>query len=98
MEILEVTEDNIKEYEEFLDRSMSSSRDEVASVKNYIYQHYEEDLSLENWRKSLSVFRIPQFYLQKRDRHEFEPIYTCVPDGEGKRTSLQHQYEGGTGQ
>ena len=80
MEILEVTEDNIKEYEAFLDRSMSSSRNEVAAVKNYIYQHYEEDLN------------------QKRDRHEFEPIYTCVPDGEGKRTSLQHQYEGGTGQ
>lgn len=26
---------------------MSDSRDEVASVKNYIYQHYAEDLSLE---------------------------------------------------
>ena len=26
---------------------MSGSRDEVASVKNYIYQHYAEDLSLE---------------------------------------------------
>ena len=47
MEILEVTEDNIKEYEAFLDRSMSSSRNEVAAVKNYIYQHYEEDLNLE---------------------------------------------------
>ena len=47
MEIVEVTEDNIKEYEEFLDRSMSSSRNEVAAVKNYIYQHYEEDLNLE---------------------------------------------------
>ena len=31
MEILEVTEDNIKEYEAFLDRSMSDSRNEVAS-------------------------------------------------------------------
>ena len=78
---------------------MSSSRNEVAAVKNYIYQHYEEDLNLEMLaEKVLSVFRIPQFYLQKRDRHEFEPIYTCVPDGEGKRTSLQHKYEGGTGQ
>lgn len=47
MEIVEVTEDNIKEYEAFLDRSMSSSRNEVAAVKNYIYQHYEEDLNLE---------------------------------------------------
>ena len=47
MEILEVTEDNIKEYEAFLDRSMSSSRNEVAAVKNYIYQHYEDDLNLE---------------------------------------------------
>ena len=47
MEILAVTEDNIKEYEAFLERSMSTSRNEVATVKNYIYQHYEEDLNLE---------------------------------------------------
>jgi two-component system response regulator YesN len=47
MEILAVTEDNIKEYEAFLERSMSASRNEVATVKNYIYQHYEEDLNLE---------------------------------------------------
>lgn len=47
MEILSVTEDNIKEYEAFLERSMNSSRNEVTAVKNYIYQHYEEDLNLE---------------------------------------------------
>ena len=47
MEILEVTEENIREYESFLERSMSESRNEVAAVKNYIYQHYEEDLNLE---------------------------------------------------
>lgn len=47
MEILEVTEENIREYESFLERSMSESRNEVAAVKNYIYQHYAEDLSLE---------------------------------------------------
>lgn len=77
----------------------SSSRNEVAAVKNYIYQHYEEDLNLEMLAEKVYLSSgIPQFYLQKRDRHEFEPIYTCVPDGEGKRTSLQHQYEGGTGQ
>ena len=46
-QILAITQENIKEYEEFLERSMSDSRDEVASVKNYIYQHYAEDLSLE---------------------------------------------------
>ncbi|MBU5479738.1 response regulator transcription factor [Blautia sp. MSJ-19] len=46
-EILAVTEDNIREYETFLSRSMSESRNEVASVKNYIYQHYKEDLNLE---------------------------------------------------
>lgn len=45
--ILEVTEENIREYEEFLNRSMSESRDEVAAVKNYIYQHYKDDLNLE---------------------------------------------------
>ena len=46
-QILAITQENIKEYEELLERSMSDSRDEVASVKNYIYQHYAEDLSLE---------------------------------------------------
>lgn len=46
-EILDVTEENIKEYEAFLERSMSSSRNEVAAVKNYIYQHYDEDLNLD---------------------------------------------------
>ena len=46
-QILAITKENIKEYEAFLERSMSESRDEVASVKNYIYQHYAEDLSLE---------------------------------------------------
>ena len=46
-QILQVTEENIREYENFLERSMSESRNEVAAVKNYIYQHYEEDLSLE---------------------------------------------------
>ena len=47
MEILQVTEYNICEYEKFLERSMSESRNEVAVVKNYIYQHYDEDLNLE---------------------------------------------------
>ena len=34
MDILKVTEDNIREYEKFLERSMSESRNEVAAVKN----------------------------------------------------------------
>ena len=46
-EIIEVTEKIIRQYEEFLDRSMSESRDEVTAVKNYIYNHYAEDLNLE---------------------------------------------------
>lgn len=46
-EVLEVTEESIRDYENFLNRSMSESREEVAAVKNYIYQHYDEDLSLE---------------------------------------------------
>lgn len=47
-QILAITQENIQKYEEFLERSMSGSRDEVASVKNYIYQHYAEDLNA--WR------------------------------------------------
>ena len=46
-EILKVTEENIREYEEFLERSMKESRNEVSAVKNYIYQHYGEELNLE---------------------------------------------------
>lgn len=47
LQILDVTEENIREYEKFIKRSMSESREEVAAVKNYIYQHYDEDLNLE---------------------------------------------------
>lgn len=46
-QIILITQENIREYERFLERSMSGSRDEVAVVKNYIYEHYAEDLSLE---------------------------------------------------
>lgn len=46
-QILSITEGNIREYESFLQRSMNESRDEVGMVKNYIYQHFAEDLSLE---------------------------------------------------
>nr|WP_294530636.1 response regulator [uncultured Blautia sp.] len=46
-QILKITRENIQEYEKFLKNSMTGSRDEVASVKNYIHQHYAEDLSLE---------------------------------------------------
>ena len=45
-EIIKVTEENIRQYEKFLERSMSESRNEVSAVKNYIYQHYGEDLNL----------------------------------------------------
>ena len=42
-----MTEENIQEYQKFLEQSMNESRNEVSTVKNYIYQHYEEDLNLE---------------------------------------------------
>ena len=62
-QILAITQENIKEYEEFLERSMSDSRDEVASVKNYIYQHYAEDLSLETFGgEGVFVFWLSQLY------------------------------------
>ena len=43
----QLTEENIQEYQKFLEQSMTESRNEVSTVKNYIYQHYEEDLNLE---------------------------------------------------
>lgn len=45
-EILEVTKENIRQYEKFLERSMSESGKDVAAVKDYIYRHYGEDLNL----------------------------------------------------
>ncbi len=47
MQILEVTRENLREFETSLERSMDESRNEVAAVKNYVYQNYGEDLSLE---------------------------------------------------
>lgn len=46
-EVVKITKENIKEYEKFLENSMKESRNEVAAVKSYIYQHYGEDLNLE---------------------------------------------------
>ena len=95
-EIIEVTENNIRQYEEFLDRSMSESRDEVAAVKNYIYNHYAEDLHLET--KSISFFRLSQLYLQEGDWNEPEPFYPCIPNGKGQGASTHHQHESSHGQ
>lgn len=47
MQILEITEKCIREFEVFINRSVKDSRDEVTAVKNYIYSHYSEKLSLE---------------------------------------------------
>lgn len=47
LQILEVTEENIRKFEKYVRRSLSDSRGEVEAVKNYIYQHYDEDLGLE---------------------------------------------------
>ena len=90
MEILSVTEDNIKEYEAFLERSMNSSRNEVTAVKNYIYQHYEEDLNLEMLAEKVYLSSgYLKLYLQKRDRHEPQPLHSCLPYAKGQGTSLQ---------
>ena len=76
-QILAITQENIKEYEEFLERSMSDSRDEVASVKNYIYQHYAEDLSLETLAEKVYLSSGYLSFIFKRDWYEPEPLYTC---------------------
>ena len=47
MQILNMTEECIRDYEAFIDHSMNDSRDEVTAVKNYIYSHYDEELNLE---------------------------------------------------
>ena len=67
-EIIEVTEKNIHQYEEFLDRSMSESRDEVAAVKNYIYNHYAEDLNLETLARKKYIFLLAISVLFSRRR------------------------------
>lgn len=45
-QIIGITEENIREYEEFLERSMSEYADEVLAVKNYISSHYAENPGL----------------------------------------------------
>ncbi len=77
---------------------MSGSRDEVASVKNYIYQHYAEDLKPgDSGREGISVIRLPQLYFQKRNWHEPEPFYTCGAHGKGEGAFVLIQYEGSAG-
>lgn len=46
-EVLALTENNITQFEEFLERSMKESKGGVAAVKNYVYQHYGENLGIE---------------------------------------------------
>ena len=98
-EIIEVTEKNIRQYEEFLDRSMSESRDEVAAVKNYIYNHYAEDLNLETLaEKGIPFVRLSQLYFQEGDGDEPESFYPCVPHGKGQGASTNYQHESSHGQ
>lgn len=47
VQILDVTRENLREFQASLERSMDESRDEVAAVRSYVYQNYGEDLSLE---------------------------------------------------
>ena len=46
-EVLEITEQAIREFEEHLKEQNHGFRDEVTKVKSYIYHHYEEELSAE---------------------------------------------------
>ena len=58
---------------------MSESRNEVAAVKNYIYQHYGEDLSLEMLAEKVYLsLRISEFHFQKGNRNEPEPFYSGI--------------------
>lgn len=47
VQIMEMTEECIRDYEVFINHSMDDSRDEVSAVKNYIYVHYNEELNLD---------------------------------------------------
>lgn len=47
VQILEMTENCIRDYENFVTRSMKDSRDEVMAVKEYIYAHFDEEMNLE---------------------------------------------------
>ncbi len=78
---------------------MSESRDEVAAVKNYIYQSLcGRSESGNTGRKGISFFRLSQLYFQKGDRHEPESFYPCVPHGKGQGASTNHQHESSHGQ
>ena len=63
MEILEVTEENIREYESFLERSMSESRNEVAAVKKlYLSALCGRSQSGNSCGKGISFIRVSELY------------------------------------
>ena len=97
-EIIEVTEKNIRQYEEFLDRSMSESRDEVAAVKNYIYNHYAEDLNLETLAEKVYLSSGYLSFIFKKETGMNLNRYPCVPHGKGQGASTNHQHESSHGQ
>lgn len=55
-EILNVTEENVRQYEEFIEHSMSGSSSEVTAVKKYIYDNYNKDLNLEMLAEKVHLF------------------------------------------
>ena len=93
-EIIEVTEKNIRQYEEFLDRSMSESRDEVAAVKNYIYNHYAEDLNLETLAEKVYLSSGYLSFIFKKETgmnlNRFIRVFR-MEKGQGASTNYQHE-------
>ena len=71
----------------------------VGAVKNYIHQHYAEDLSLETLAEKVYLSSgYLSFIFKKETRYESESVYPCGANGKGKGAFVYHQHEGGAGQ
>ncbi|MBQ8305867.1 MAG: helix-turn-helix transcriptional regulator [Blautia sp.] len=54
-QILAVTEENIRQYEAFLNKSVEASTEKVLEIKKYISEHYGEDLTREDFSREFSI-------------------------------------------
>lgn len=66
-EVISLVETLIQNMEERLAASKDGARNEVAQAKSYIYEHYSEDISVENYPNWCICHRdISVIYLRKK--------------------------------
>ena len=88
--ILDLTGQEIKEYEIFLERSMKERRPEVLFVQDYSYSHPEEDLNLEGLSQKVKLSPGYLNFLFKKEFQVSLPRYIHVCRLEKARNLLEH--------